>query len=374
MKAYFFEHWQYLTKPAEYQGLDLLRSLAVVLVILYHFSILPWGWIGVDLFFVISGFLIGGIILDKIQAGEFNFSDFYWRRALRILPVYYFILFSCLLLKSNSPIDGISLQSTLSGALFLHTFIPYFWPEFLVIKQDVLVGGSWSLVVEEFFYLLAPLILTTIYKLTRKNLLLILFFLVILFVLGVEIRLFMTRNFEPNDPNWHFASFVQFHSRYDEIVLGVAAAVYVRIFSHRSKNFDHYCLVVFSALFWLFVSYIYGKPEFLARPYLITRDTIWLPTLLGLISTFLLLALYKYKFSFEPIILISRLSYVLYLSHILFFIELVNSYGDRGLIFLLKSTFSLQGRAVILITMSVIFSYILSLCIEYPFVRLYKNK
>jgi len=83
-------------------GLDLLRALAIILVVIYHAGImgfpLPsrvhrWGWIGVDLFFVLSGYLIGGQLLAELARSErLNLARFYARRALRIMPAYFVIL------------------------------------------------------------------------------------------------------------------------------------------------------------------------------------------------------------------------------------------------------------------------------------------
>ncbi len=83
-------------------GLDFLRALAVALVVVYHAGLfgfaLPWGcqrfgWIGVDLFFVLSGYLIGGQLLKSlVRGGGLDLPRFFWRRALRILPAYLVVL------------------------------------------------------------------------------------------------------------------------------------------------------------------------------------------------------------------------------------------------------------------------------------------
>lgn len=77
--------------------IDGLRTVAVLPVVLFHagFSQFPGGFIGVDVFFVISGFLITGIIADEISAGRFSLLRFYERRARRILPALFTVIFVC---------------------------------------------------------------------------------------------------------------------------------------------------------------------------------------------------------------------------------------------------------------------------------------
>ena len=78
--------------------IDGLRALAVVPVILFHAGIESFsgGFVGVDVFFVISGFLITSIILEELAHGDFRLSRFYERRARRILPALMFVVFCCL--------------------------------------------------------------------------------------------------------------------------------------------------------------------------------------------------------------------------------------------------------------------------------------
>lgn len=80
---------------------DGLRALAVVPVIMFHagFSIFSGGFVGVDVFFVISGYLITLIILDDIDGGGFSFFDFYERRARRILPALFVVIVFCAVLS-----------------------------------------------------------------------------------------------------------------------------------------------------------------------------------------------------------------------------------------------------------------------------------
>ena len=78
--------------------IDGLRALAVIPVILYHagFKLFSGGYVGVDVFFVISGYLITTIILAELEAGTFSLIHFYERRARRILPALFVVMFVCL--------------------------------------------------------------------------------------------------------------------------------------------------------------------------------------------------------------------------------------------------------------------------------------
>ena len=78
--------------------LDGLRTVAVIPVILFHagFEIFSGGYVGVDVFFVISGYLITCILLDELERGDFSIARFYERRARRILPALFLVMLACL--------------------------------------------------------------------------------------------------------------------------------------------------------------------------------------------------------------------------------------------------------------------------------------
>ena len=82
------------------RDIQSLRGIAVLLVLLHHAKMPPFqgGYLGVDIFFVISGFLITNLVARAVQGGTFNFADFYWRRARRLLPAAYVTIAICVLL------------------------------------------------------------------------------------------------------------------------------------------------------------------------------------------------------------------------------------------------------------------------------------
>lgn len=164
--------------PTRVPELDGLRGLAILLVILCHYvgnadhvrlglwihralSVFTVGWSGVDLFFVLSGFLIGGILLDARTSPHY-FRAFYMRRVFRILPLYYAwtLLFGILALLAlwlapgRTPLTSHDLLQVPLHLLFLQDFwigmLPWPWIWFVV---------TWSLAVEEQFYLLAPFLI-----------------------------------------------------------------------------------------------------------------------------------------------------------------------------------------------------------------------
>lgn len=145
--------------------IDGLRALAVVPVILFHAGITGFsgGYIGVDIFFVISGFLITSIILAEQQAGRFSLLSFYERRARRILPALFVVLLCTLpfawmwLLPESMASLG---RGLLGVALFASNVV--FWRDSGYFEQAAELNPvlhTWSLAVEEQFYLLFPLFL-----------------------------------------------------------------------------------------------------------------------------------------------------------------------------------------------------------------------
>ncbi|MGC2496177.1 MAG: acyltransferase [Acidobacteriaceae bacterium] len=161
------------TKPenrAFYPALDGLRALACLMVFLQHYFEVPWGWAGVDIFFVLSGFLITGILFDT-RHDPHRVRNFYVRRTLRIFPLYYGVLIGLLLLM---PVLHWEIHwSWLVWPAYLGNYARFIRPygahdalqmladfqptAFLKHHQVTLfLGHFWSLCVEEQFYLIWP--------------------------------------------------------------------------------------------------------------------------------------------------------------------------------------------------------------------------
>lgn len=107
--------------PVLRTDIQALRGFAVLIVVFYHARLLPIkaGYLGVDIFFVISGFLITSQIAKQLEAGTFSFKAFYYRRALRILPAAYCVFGFCLLLSPwlLSSLEMVDFAKQIWGAL-----------------------------------------------------------------------------------------------------------------------------------------------------------------------------------------------------------------------------------------------------------------
>src|SRR5947207_8218239 len=144
-------------------GLDLLRALAIIVVVIYHAALfgfkLPgrvdrFGWIGVDLFFVLSGYLIGGQLLAPLAREQsIKLGRFFARRVLRIMPAYFVILAVYFLLPLWREYPDMAQP---------------LWKFLLSVQNIALHGGTafshaWSLAVEDQFYLALPFILLVVF-------------------------------------------------------------------------------------------------------------------------------------------------------------------------------------------------------------------
>jgi peptidoglycan/LPS O-acetylase OafA/YrhL len=141
-------------------ALDGVRAVAIILVLACHTVafVLPGGWIGVDVFFVLSGYLITSILLRELrETGGVNLGHFYARRALRLLPPLALLALFQLLRSLFAPNGAEIREATLVGVIYLENWNTVFqWSPF-----DVM-GHTWSLAVEEQFYVAWPILLVLI--------------------------------------------------------------------------------------------------------------------------------------------------------------------------------------------------------------------
>ncbi len=219
--------------------IDGLRAIAVGAIILYHarlnfngFEPFKGGFIGVDIFFVISGYLITSIILrELVNTGHFSFKQFYKRRIRRIVPALLFVIitslpFAWIYLLPNSFIDfskSIIYSLGFSSNFYFHYSGQVYGAESGLVKPFL---HTWSLSIEEQFYILFPIILIIIFKYSKKYLI---YYLITLFIFSLFIADFDSRN----NPSFNFYIL---HSRAWELLAGSILSYYEIKKGSRSKN------------------------------------------------------------------------------------------------------------------------------------------
>ena len=161
--------------------IDGLRAIAVFPVVFFHagFELFSGGYVGVDIFFVISGYLITSLILKDINNKDYSLLSFYERRARRILPalflIFFFISILSFLFLTRSELSSY-FKSLISSLFFYSNF--FFWkvsPYFESTADSQLLLHTWSLSIEEQFYIFFPIVLILIYQFLKKRRWLIIF-------------------------------------------------------------------------------------------------------------------------------------------------------------------------------------------------------
>jgi peptidoglycan/LPS O-acetylase OafA/YrhL len=211
-------------------GLDLLRAIAVVWTMLFHSFLVgglgddwSWlsrfGWMGVDLFFVLSGFLIGSQVLKPLaSSGRFSFRDFYMRRAFRILPAFFAVLALYLLWPGFREAPGMEPWWKFAG-FFMNLSIDY--------TNHTAFSHAWSLCVEEHFYLLFPLLAVVLLR--RPSAKIFVAVCVIIVAMGVVLRTGTWLHFDTlgSDRNWFVENlYYPTWNRLDGLLAGVILAVW----------------------------------------------------------------------------------------------------------------------------------------------------
>ncbi|MDB9784248.1 acyltransferase [Pelagibacteraceae bacterium] len=307
--------------------IDGLRALAVLPVIFFHAGIelFKGGYVGVDIFFVISGYLITTIILSEISKGKFNLKNFYLRRARRILPILYFIClltipFSIMIMDQEN-IKFFS-KELISVILFCSNF--FFWKNTGYFGADSDLQPllhTWSLGVEEQFYIFFPIFVIIIWNLKKKYLVHSIIFILLLSILlsqfGGNLK-YQNLTFTPPffllpfDFFWQagLANFYLPFGRVWELMAGSLLAIYLsknKIVDKKSNNifsFLGFIAIVFSILYY---------SENIQYPSIFT--------LLPVVGTLLIIIFSTKKtvlnkiLSYRPLVFIGLISYSLYLWH-----------------------------------------------------------
>ncbi len=258
-----------------YPALDGLRGVAILLVVFLHnFDFMNYfffGWLGVDLFFVLSGFLITDILLRTMDQPRF-LRNFYIRRILRIFPLFYLTLIIFLILFPL--IKSIQLDSSYytKNQFWLWTYLQNWLFSFKAPTGDKTLLHTWSLAVEEQFYLIWPAVILMIRK--PKILLWVLVFM--LFAVGVARYLVWT---------WHvkdlaYSSLYTF-TRVDGLVIGCMLALLLRVYPGFLKKYTTLIVLLMAAINFAFY-FLNGQHAF-TLPYLAFVGYTTIAILFGLL-------------------------------------------------------------------------------------------
>lgn len=213
--------------------IDGLRAVAVLPVILFHagFSVFSGGYVGVDIFFVISGYLITSILIDEIARSDFSLARFYERRARRLLPALFVVMFACLPFAYMwmLPFQLKDFAQSLVAVVFFTSNALFLSEDgyFATAAEFKPLLHTWSLAVEEQFYLLFPIFLIVIFKLGRTKVFLC---LVAVFILSLCLAEWGWQN----DP---IAKFYLFPTRAWELMAGSICALITWDQAQKSGNF-----------------------------------------------------------------------------------------------------------------------------------------
>ena len=306
-------------------SIDSLRALAVLAVIIYHVDVnyLPGGFLGVDLFFVLSGYLISSLIIKEYKkTGSLNLYNFYIRRARRLLPAVYFMITVVLVVMVM--FNGVLLKKSHLDAIFGYIYSSNWWYIFHKLDYFDSFGSQspfkhlWSLAIEEQFYMIFPLLFLLIngkkktkdgsYKLNRNFLYVILG--VILVSLIAHIILFDINNIS----RIYFGT----DTRAFSLLVGVVGAILYPMDKLNTKITLQenlvYSVVSLISIAALITIMIYTS-EYNTWMY---RGGFLLVAILGIIiiiSSGKQHTVMAKLLSFKPVVFIGKISYSLYLWH-----------------------------------------------------------
>ena len=338
--------------------IDGLRAIAVISVIIYHLneSWLSGGFLGVDIFFVISGFLITGIIITEIQQNSFSFKQFYTRRIKRIYPAFITVMALVSFVASAIFIynDFNQLRKTieLATAFLSNFYLGLTQGYFDLSTNENPVLHIWSLAVEEQYYLIFPLILILAYKKFREIKVLFIITLILFFILLATS--FIPANFYKevlHQPNIYYLS----NLRFPELLVGSLLAIYHNLSNkvQLSKQISNILailstLLLFSCLFLMNNDIAFIPGITLILPCIFTALIIHTTSQNNII---------KLCLSNKAIVFIGKISYSLYLYHWIFIALAYYITGEKQI--------NNQSIAVVTV-LTIIFSVLSYYLIEQP--------
>jgi peptidoglycan/LPS O-acetylase OafA/YrhL len=353
------------SQAARRTGLDILRAVAIMLVVFVHCSdllspILPdLNWLpdGVDLFFVLSGFLVGGILIRGIREdGGLDWKGlkvFLKRRWFRTLPNYFLFLLVHIVLVYFG---------LLQGQLNKYLITYFFFLQNLYVPFDFLFWESWSLSVEEWFYLSFPLLLFIGFKLKRIKTKDLLFLLILVFIL-VPLAYRISKGDGATDmDHWDLYFRKLVFTRLDSIGFGLLAAFLCSYFPASWHRFRNLAFAMGIAGLFFLGAIPFSPGTFFFKTFYFSGTSLFVALLLPRLNSTAVEKIPGKPFSF-----ISRISYAMY-------------FCNAPLIALVKHFFHPDSRAesvaVFLLCWLVIIciSWLLYTFFEYPLTNLRDRK
>ncbi len=312
-----------------------LRAVAIIAVILFHFfpNLIKSGFVGVDIFFVISGYLITKIILGQVVKGEFSFVSFYSRRARRILPALFLVIgvSYVVAIAMFSKVDMVWFaRSAYYASMQISNF--FFQRNVDYFNANTDSGPllhTWSLAVEEQFYFLLPLLIFFVWKNTKSEKA-IFYAIVLLSAVSLAISIYLVGHSQK-------LAFYSIQSRFFELGVGSIA-----VFIERKQNLNSWarlfpiCGLALIASSFLIIEQV-RFPGFAALLPCAGAALVILSRPNNFLSRFL---------SISPMQLIGNISYSLYLWHLP--ILVFYSYEFRGEGVLLKDSLLLISSLILI--------------------------
>lgn len=352
-------------------GLNHLRAFAIISVFLFHYrmfahptwvdTIAGFGWTGVDLFFVLSGYLIASQLFNKIKKGEYiSITEFYIKRFFRIIPAYLFIVTLYFVIPATHEREVLAplwkyLSFTQNFNLDLH-----FQGTF---------SHAWSLCIEEQFYLLLPIVIIVGLYLKLKNKLI--YLLPILFVLGFAVRYFCyVKLVAPlmNDDGfyivWYKYIYYPTYCRLDGLLIGISIAAIFQFKPNMKAS-----IINFGNSFLIFGITLLTTAYFVCSSQTSLIATVFGFPLIAIAFGLIVMAAISpscllYKFSSKITSHLATLSYSIYLSHKIV-IHLIQLFAN-------KLNLNLNENLMLLICIfsAVLMALMMRSLIEIPFLRI----
>jgi peptidoglycan/LPS O-acetylase OafA/YrhL len=337
--------------------LDGLRGISILLIYIHHlyFPLVPGGFLGVDIFFALSGFLITSLLVEEWnRRGSIRLKDFYIRRALRLMPAVFLLILITGALALI--VDKRTATEIRQGIWLTLSYVSNWFYAFGYFSVRNPLGITWSLAIEEQFYLTWPLLLSLAlrFKLQRRWIFYILTFIIA--IMPLHRRMLLAQG--ANVLRLYFGS----DTRADGLPIGCLVGLLVSWNLLPPKKGFEICMKFLAAVGIIFLGYLVSYPSWMDL--LLYRYGGFTLVSLSVALSLIVVILYPPKFAlwvlkFRPLVWIGRISYGLYLWH----------WPVRWFIYLKKALPASTGQLVAAVVLSLLLPTLSYHFVEKPFLR-----